>query len=112
MAEELKWDSKRKEVEWKNSVKYLGSMGLPKSKLSLSRKDVESGKVGKYLDEEYNLYARHGMFTVSICKSKMSNANLWTDKPDEVLPSDSKYPKGHNPVIGDDTIPEGKANKN
>lgn len=68
MAEELKWDSKRKEVEWKNSVKYLGSMGLPKSKLSLSRKDVESGKAGKYLDEEYNLYARHGMFTLSIWK--------------------------------------------
>jgi glycerol-3-phosphate dehydrogenase len=36
---------------------------LPKGKLSLTRKDVESGKVGKYTDEEYNLYARHGKFS-------------------------------------------------
>ncbi|PSN63863.1 glycerol-3-phosphate dehydrogenase mitochondrial precursor [Corynespora cassiicola Philippines] len=88
MAEELKWDSKRKETEWKNTVTYLGSMGLPKSKLSLSRKEVESGRVGKYLDEEYSLYARH-------------------DKPDELLSTDSKHLAGHNPVIGE----ESKANK-
>ncbi|KAF2127295.1 DAO-domain-containing protein [Dothidotthia symphoricarpi CBS 119687] len=81
MSEELKWDAKRKEVEWKNSVHFLGSMGLPKNKLKLTRKDVESGHVGKYEDEEYHLYARH-------------------DKPDELLESDSKYPKGHNPVVG------------
>ncbi|KAF2013791.1 DAO-domain-containing protein [Aaosphaeria arxii CBS 175.79] len=62
MSEELHWDSARKEKEWKNTVTYLGSMGLPKSKLGLTRKEVESGKVGKYADEEYQLYARHGMF--------------------------------------------------
>jgi len=45
------------------AVQYLGSMGLPKGKLSLTRSDVESGKVGKYTDEEYNLYARHGKHT-------------------------------------------------
>jgi glycerol-3-phosphate dehydrogenase len=56
-------------------------MGLPKNKLSLTRKDVESGKVGKYTDEEYQLYARH-------------------DKPEELLESDSKYAQGHNPVVG------------
>ncbi|KAJ4294278.1 mitochondrial glycerol-3-phosphate dehydrogenase [Kalmusia sp. IMI 367209] len=88
MGEELKWDAKRKEREWKESVKFLGSMGLPKNKLSLTRKDVESGRVGKYTDEEYHLYARH-------------------DKPDELLESDAKYPPGHNPVIGEDS----KANK-
>lgn len=60
MAEELKWDSKRKDREWKDTVQFLGSMGLPKGKLSLTRKDVEEGKVGKYEDEEYHLYARHG----------------------------------------------------
>jgi glycerol-3-phosphate dehydrogenase len=60
MSEELHWDSKRKEWEWKNTVKFLGSMGLPKGKLSLTRKDVESGRVGTYTDEEYHLYARHG----------------------------------------------------
>jgi glycerol-3-phosphate dehydrogenase len=60
MSEELKWDSKRKEREWRESVEFLGSMGLPKGKLTLTRHDVESGRVGKYEDEEYQLYARHG----------------------------------------------------
>jgi glycerol-3-phosphate dehydrogenase len=63
-------------------------MGLPKNKLSLTRKDVESGHVGKYTDEDYHLYARH-------------------DKPDELLQSDSKFPSGHNPVVGR----ESKVNK-
>lgn len=60
MAEELKWSDSRKQVEWKNSVSFLESMGLPKSKLKLSREEVEAGKVGKYADEDYGLYARHG----------------------------------------------------
>lgn len=60
MSEELDWDGKRKEREWNEAVKYLGSMGLPKNKLALTRKEVESGRVGKYADEEYHLYARHG----------------------------------------------------
>lgn len=84
MAEELNWSKSRKENEWKHSVAYLGSMGLPKSKLTLTRKDVESGHVGKYADEDYQLYARH-------------------DKPDELLESDSKYPNGANPMIGEDS---------
>jgi glycerol-3-phosphate dehydrogenase len=106
MAEELKWSSSRKETEWKNSVAFLASMGLPKNKLGLTRKDVESGRVGKYADEEYHLYARHGksdaddahcadMFEMGIA---LNNVDL--DKPDELLSSDSKYPKGHNPVVG------------
>lgn len=60
MAEELKWSRSRKDREWKDAVQFLGSMGLPKAKLGLSRQDVEAGKVGKYEDEEYGLYARHG----------------------------------------------------
>ncbi|ORX98526.1 FAD dependent oxidoreductase-domain-containing protein [Clohesyomyces aquaticus] len=88
MSEELHWDAKRKEREWKDGVAFLGSMGLPKGKLTLTRKEVESGRVGKYEDEEYQLYARH-------------------DKPDELLESDSKYSSGHNPVMG----PESDANK-
>lgn len=60
MAEELKWDSKRKEREWKDAVHYLGSMGLPKGKLGLTREQVESGKIGGFADEKYGLYARHG----------------------------------------------------
>ncbi|OJJ94614.1 hypothetical protein ASPACDRAFT_48652 [Aspergillus aculeatus ATCC 16872] len=45
MGEELNWDSGRKDVEWKESVRFLSSMGLPKTFLSLSRADVEAGKV-------------------------------------------------------------------
>jgi len=48
MAEELGWDRRRQDREWADAVAYLGSMGLPKGKLALSRKDVESGKVGLY----------------------------------------------------------------
>ncbi|KAH8693094.1 mitochondrial glycerol-3-phosphate dehydrogenase [Talaromyces proteolyticus] len=44
MAEELKWDEKRKDVEWTDSVTYLASMGLPANLQKLTRKEVESGK--------------------------------------------------------------------
>lgn len=63
MSGELKWSKSRQDKEWKDAVSYLGSMGLPKGKLSITRKDVEAGRVGKYEDEEYHLYARHGTFT-------------------------------------------------
>lgn len=114
MAEELNWSSTRKQVEWKNSVAFLGSMGLPKNKLSLTRKDVESGHVGKYADEDYQLYARHGKSSPSDeenCGNLFAFGirlnEIFTDKPDELLESDSKYPKGHNPVVGR----ESKVNK-
>ena len=115
MAEELNWSSTRKENEWKNSVHFLGSMGLPKNKLSLTRKDVESGRVGKYTDEEYHLYARHGKSTPTLvldgdeaCEKMFElgialNRGVVADKPEETLESDSKYPKGHNPVVGRDS---------
>ncbi|KAI9039536.1 glycerol-3-phosphate dehydrogenase GUT2 [Aspergillus affinis] len=45
MGEELQWDHNRKDVEWKDSVHFLSSMGLPKNLLSLSRAEVESGRV-------------------------------------------------------------------
>ena len=61
MGEELDWDSKRKDVEWRDSVQFLASMGLPKSKLDVSRQDVESGKAGVFDDHERKLYSRHGM---------------------------------------------------
>ena len=60
MAEELKWDKKRKDVEWKDTVQFLASMGLAKSKLSVTRKDVESGRAGEYDEHERKLYSRHG----------------------------------------------------
>lgn len=110
MSEELNWDAKRKEREWNDTIKYLGSMGLPKSKLALTRKDVEAGKVGKYADEEYQLYARHGMYPPRCSSRNISSMyadSKTTDKPDETLESDAKYPAGQNPVIGSDS----KANK-
>ncbi|RMZ81137.1 hypothetical protein DV738_g2454, partial [Chaetothyriales sp. CBS 135597] len=58
MAEELKWDSKRKEAEWKDSVEFLASMGLPNSMLGLTRKDVESGKSTFASDDERKRYSR------------------------------------------------------
>ncbi|KAJ9193576.1 hypothetical protein DTO166G4_603 [Paecilomyces variotii] len=69
MGAELKWDDKRKDLEWSESLKYLESMGLPKSRLSLTREDVESGKSAAIDDAELQLYSR-------------------SDDPAEVLASD------------------------
>lgn len=84
MAGELKWSKKRQQQEWTDAVQFLGSMGLPKGKLSITRADVEAGKVGTYGDEEYHLYARH-------------------DKPQETLETDSKFASAHNPQVGVDS---------
>ncbi|KAF7513416.1 hypothetical protein GJ744_009837 [Endocarpon pusillum] len=84
MAEELKWDRKRKEVEWKDTMTFLASMGLPKSKLSMTRKDVESGKAGFPTEYERKLYSRH-------------------DGPADTLESDSKLKPGQNPGLGYDS---------
>lgn len=66
MAEELKWNSTRKEKEWKDSVAFLASMGLPTQQLGISRKDVESGKAIQHLDErQRKMYSRHGKYKVS-----------------------------------------------
>lgn len=81
MAEELKWDNKRKEVEWKESVAFLASMGLPKSKLGVSRKDVESGKAGFTDEYERKLYSRYGWFRhLCTCLSPLlaNFNNRWT----------------------------------
>ncbi|PQE07446.1 glycerol-3-phosphate dehydrogenase protein [Rutstroemia sp. NJR-2017a BBW] len=59
MAEELNWSNKRKDVEWTNTVKFLESMGLPKSKLGATRKQVESGKMDFKDSVEYKMYSRH-----------------------------------------------------
>ncbi|MCJ1475230.1 mitochondrial glycerol-3-phosphate dehydrogenase [Lambiella insularis] len=77
MGEELKWDKKRKDLEWRESVKFLASMGLAKSKLSVSRKDVESGRAAVYDEHERKLYSRH-------------------DQPADTIESDSKFESGKN----------------
>ncbi|KAL2116934.1 hypothetical protein VTJ04DRAFT_9102 [Mycothermus thermophilus] len=59
MAEELGWDKKRQEVEWKDTVMFLESMGLPKPMLSVTRKQIEQGKIDWKSSLEYRMYSRH-----------------------------------------------------
>ncbi|KAH8677285.1 glycerol-3-phosphate dehydrogenase [Xylariales sp. PMI_506] len=59
MSEELKWDSKRQENEWKDTVHYLQSMGLPEPMLSATRKQVETRKLDFSSSLEYKMYSRH-----------------------------------------------------
>ncbi|EER37690.1 glycerol-3-phosphate dehydrogenase [Histoplasma capsulatum H143] len=58
MAEELNWDVRRKNVEWNDTVTFLLSMGLPISRLGVTREDVESGQA-KFDEVERKLYTRH-----------------------------------------------------
>lgn len=44
MAEELNWDNKRKNREWDDTVQFLMSMGLPQSRLGITRQEVERGR--------------------------------------------------------------------
>lgn len=60
MGEELKWSNKRKDLEWKDSVSYLSSMGLPKSLLGLSRQEVSNGRVKELDNEERKHFSRTG----------------------------------------------------
>ena len=88
MAEELGWDKKRREVEWRASVLFLASMGLPKSKLSVTRADVESGRAARVDSHERKLFSEN-------------------EKPRDVLESGSRFGRGENPVLGR----EAKANR-
>ncbi|KAI9790434.1 MAG: mitochondrial glycerol-3-phosphate dehydrogenase [Candelina submexicana] len=80
MGEELKWNKHRRDVEWKETVYFLASMGLPKSKMELSRRQVENGQVGVFDEHERKLYSRH-------------------DSPADLLESDSKFKSGENPMV-------------
>lgn len=61
MGDELGWGKTRRDAEWKESVWFLASMGLPKSRLSVTREEVESGKGVEFASEgERKLYSRHG----------------------------------------------------
>ncbi|KAF2280626.1 DAO-domain-containing protein [Westerdykella ornata] len=73
MAEELAWSEARKEREWRDSVRFLGSMGLPREKLGVTRREVESGKLGWGADAGTTTGTRE---------------------------SAARYPAGHNPVMG------------
>ncbi|PTU22372.1 hypothetical protein P175DRAFT_0433777 [Aspergillus ochraceoroseus IBT 24754] len=58
MGDELNWDKTRKDVEWKETVQYLSSMGLAKNLLSVTRAEVESGKVRELYDGQRGAFTR------------------------------------------------------
>ena len=97
MADELKWDHKRKQIEWSDTVNFLLSMGLPKSKLDITRKEVENGKAGIFSEHERKLYSRHGLHAHPLPDSP---ADYVADTPADVIESDSRIAPGQNPVIG------------
>ncbi|PKS09675.1 hypothetical protein jhhlp_004295 [Lomentospora prolificans] len=74
MAQELGWDRRRQDLEWKESkftlvpyghggrlsaVRFLESMGLPQPMLSVTRKQVEQGKLDFANSREWKMYSRH-----------------------------------------------------
>ncbi|KAL2149515.1 hypothetical protein VTH82DRAFT_8166 [Thermothelomyces myriococcoides] len=54
MSEELGWDKKRQAFEWNEK-----SMGLPQPMLSVTRKQIEQGKIDWKSSLEYRMYSRH-----------------------------------------------------
>jgi glycerol-3-phosphate dehydrogenase len=103
MAEELNWNSSRREREWKDSVAFLASMGLPKEQLGVSRKDVVSGKAKDYLDERTKkMFSRHGMFKLIPLglRSQTESLTCPTDGPADTIASDEALlQKPTNPVL-------------
>ncbi|KAJ5549751.1 Glycerol-3-phosphate dehydrogenase mitochondrial [Penicillium sp. DV-2018c] len=59
MGEELDWTNARKDLEWKDSLTYLSSMGLPQSFMGLSRADVQNGRVKQVDDSERATFSRN-----------------------------------------------------
>ncbi|KAI0483991.1 FAD dependent oxidoreductase-domain-containing protein [Xylariaceae sp. FL0804] len=59
MTQELHWDKTRQDREWKDTVAFLESMGLPQPMLKSTRADVEKGKLDFSSSLEYQMYSRH-----------------------------------------------------
>ncbi|KFH44246.1 Glycerol-3-phosphate dehydrogenase-like protein [Hapsidospora chrysogenum ATCC 11550] len=59
MTEELHWDRHRQDLEWKDTVAFLESMGLPQPLLSATRKQVEQHKLDFSSATEWDMYSRH-----------------------------------------------------
>lgn len=64
MGEELQWDKSRKELEWKDSVQFLASMGLAPDLLGVTRDQVEGGRVKQLLHSERGAFTRAGEYTL------------------------------------------------
>lgn len=52
MGQELQWDGVRKDKEWRETVNFLISMGLPEKRVGVSRAEVERGAVRTWADDE------------------------------------------------------------
>ncbi|KAG8413757.1 mitochondrial glycerol-3-phosphate dehydrogenase [Metarhizium acridum] len=59
MTEELGWDCQRQDLEWKDAVAFLKSMGLPQPMLSASRRQVETHQLDFANSLEWSMYSRH-----------------------------------------------------
>lgn len=51
MGEELHWNQTRKDLEWTETVHFLASMGLPESKLNITREQVLGGETTLLIEE-------------------------------------------------------------
>jgi glycerol-3-phosphate dehydrogenase len=51
MGEELHWNQTRKDLEWTETVHFLASMGLPESKLNITREQVLGGETTMLIEE-------------------------------------------------------------
>lgn len=121
MAEELGWDRRRKDVEWQETLHFLGAMGLPKGDLSSTPEDVRKGLAAHYPEKEFELYARHGkllsrtnhsplfanehyvffFFNFSSSPPCSALTTVTADKPADKLESDKKSsPMLHNKSRG------------
>ena len=58
MTEELGWSKSRQDKEWKDTVQFLLTMGLPAFRESITRAQVEAGESAKLSLEQHKLYSR------------------------------------------------------
>jgi glycerol-3-phosphate dehydrogenase len=49
MGEELRWSKAKKDAEWKQTIRFLASMGLPESMLGVTKEQVVSGRASAEL---------------------------------------------------------------
>lgn len=47
MGRELQWSEDRKEREWTQTVRFLGTMGLPANMMGITKEDVLGGRMGQ-----------------------------------------------------------------
>ena len=81
MAAELGWGPARRDREWLDSVRFLASMGLPRSMWAVTRADVESGRAARFDEHERDLYSGRAPAR-------------------DAVRSQSRFEDGHNPVMG------------